>query len=84
MDHLREEYDGELTPPRSTRISAELLTAWIHDAEQAGLSDPTAMCLATLGRWRPTIAHGALQGCGRHHGSLLHQLDLGQGQPTSR
>lgn len=50
MDHLREEYDGELDPAAvDPHAPLELLTAWIHDAEQAGLSDPTAMCLATLG-----------------------------------
>ena len=50
MDHLREEYDGELDPAAvDPQAPLELLKAWIHDAEQAGLSDPTAMCLATLG-----------------------------------
>ena len=50
MDHLREEYDGELDPAAvDPQAPLQLLTAWIHDAEQAGLSDPTAMCLATLG-----------------------------------
>ena len=50
MDHLREEYDGELDPALvNPEAPLELLKAWIYDAEQAGLGDPTAMCLATLG-----------------------------------
>jgi pyridoxamine 5'-phosphate oxidase len=50
MEHLREEYDGELDPASvDSEDPLGLLTTWIHEAEQAGLSDPTAMCLATLG-----------------------------------
>lgn len=50
MEHLREEYNGELDPASvDAKAPLDLLTAWINEAEQAGLSDPTAMCLATLG-----------------------------------
>ncbi|MCH1410800.1 MAG: pyridoxamine 5'-phosphate oxidase [Candidatus Poseidoniaceae archaeon] len=50
MEDLREEYDGKLNPD-AVDLNAPLamLETWIHDAQMAGLSDPTAMCLATLG-----------------------------------
>lgn len=50
MEDLREEYDGELNPDAvDAKAPLSMLETWIHDAQMAGLSDPTAMCLATLG-----------------------------------